>query len=71
MRKIHLQYKSKRYISTLTVAIRALQLAMNESQKLIINDNESVKLLLNFYKLLFLGSPFAEKMLNIKIEESK
>ena len=26
---------------------------------------------LSFYKLLFLGSPFAEKMLNIKFEESK
>ena len=26
---------------------------------------------LSFYKILFLGSPFAEKMLNIKFEESK
>ena len=47
---------------------------MNEmitNQKLIINDNESIKLFLNFYKIMFLGSPFAEKMLNIKFEETK
>ena len=47
---------------------------MNElfsNQKLKINDNESIKLFLNFYKLLFLGSPFAQKMLNIKFEEQK
>lgn len=47
---------------------------MNEmitNQKLVINDNECIKLFLNFYKLLFLGSPFAEKMLHIKFEESK
>ena len=47
---------------------------MNEmitNQKLVINDNESIKLFLNFYKIMFLGSPFSEKMLNIKFEESK
>ena len=47
---------------------------MNEmitNQKLVVNDNECIKLFLNFYKILFLGSPFAEKMLNIKFEESK
>jgi hypothetical protein len=45
---------------------------MNENQKLsTINDTECVKLYINFYKLLFLGTPFAEKMLNIKLEESK
>ena len=47
---------------------------MNEmltNQKLIINDNECIKLFLHFYKLLFLGSIFAEKMLHIKFEESK
>lgn len=44
---------------------------MATNQKLQINDNECIKLFLNFYKLLFLGSPFAEKMLNIKFEEQK
>ena len=44
---------------------------MITNQKLVINDNESIKLFLNFYKILFLGSPFAEKMLNIKFEETK
>jgi hypothetical protein len=43
---------------------------MSEQNKVTINDNEAVRLFLNFYKLLFLGSPFAEKMLNIKIEEN-
>ena len=47
---------------------------MNEmltNQKLQINDNECIKLFRSFYKLRFLGSIFAEKMLNIKFEESK
>lgn len=74
MRNIHLNFRSKRFISTLTTVIRALQLSMNQvmtNQKSVINDNESIKLFLHFYKLLFLGSPFAEKMLHIKFEESK
>jgi len=74
MRKIGQHFRSKRFISTLTTTIRALQLSMNEmitNQKLVINDNESIKLFLNFYKIMFLGSPFSEKMLNIKFEESK
>ena len=33
-------------------------------------DNEALLLFLNFYKLLFLGSKFARKMLKIKIEKS-
>ena len=47
---------------------------MNEmltTQKILINDNESIMLFLSFYKLLFLGSPFADKMLHIKLEETK
>ena len=74
MRKIQFNFRSKRFISTLTTVIRGLQLSMNEmltNQKLQINDNECIKLFLSFYKLLFWGSIFAEKMLNIKFEESK
>jgi len=74
MRKIPYNYRSKRFVSTLTTVIRALQLSLNEmltNQKLVITDNECVKLFLHFYKLLFLGSSFAEKMLHIKFEESK
>ena len=74
MRKIQFNFRSKRFISTLTTVIRALQLSMNEmltNQKLLITDNECIKLFLQFYKLLFLGSPFAEKMLHIKFEEPK
>jgi len=45
---------------------------MNENSKLsTMNDTECIKLYINFYKLLFLGSPFADKMLNIKLEETK
>ena len=43
---------------------------MNENTKPI-NDTECIKLYVHFYKLMFLGSPFAEKMLNIKLEEVK
>ena len=43
---------------------------MNETNKVVVNDTEAVKLFLSFYKLLFLGSQFAEKMLNIKLEET-
>jgi hypothetical protein len=54
--------------------MRALQNSMNEilsNKTSVVSDNESIKLFLNFYKLLFLGSPFAEKMLHIKFEEKK
>lgn len=45
---------------------------MNEHPSLSsINDIECVKMYVNFYKLLYLGTPFAEKMLNIKLEETK
>lgn len=77
MRKIQFSFRSKRYISTLTTLMRALQLSMNDlltnnpGVKSVVSDNESIKLFLNFYKLLFLGSHFAEKMLHIKFEEKK
>lgn len=55
-----------------TTIIRALQLSMTDNPKVqTLNDTECIKLYINFYKLLFLGTPFAEKMLNIKLEESK
>eukprot|EP00347_Sterkiella_histriomuscorum_P021491 403333793 len=72
MRKIQQNFKSKRYISMLTTIIRALQLSMGENPKIqTLNDTECIKLYINFYKLLYLGTPFAEKMLNIKLEETK
>jgi len=33
-------------------------------------DNEALPLFISFYKLLFLGSKFARKMLKIKIEKT-
>ena len=72
MRKINQNFKSKRFISFLTTVLRALQLSLSDNTKIVqINDTETIKLYINFYKLLYLGTPFAEKMLNIKLEESK
>lgn len=56
----------------LVTVIRALQLSLTDNTKLVtLNDTECIKLYINFYKLLYLGTPFAEKMLNIKLEENK
>ena len=56
----------------LTTVTRALQLSMNEIPKFAkVNDSEYIKLYINFYKLLYLGTPFVVKMLNIKLEEAK
>ena len=69
MNRVNTNYKSKKFISFLTTVIRALQFTMNENFKLtVLNDNDAVKLFLHFYKLLFLGTPFAEKMLQISLE---
>ncbi|CDW76050.1 heat repeat-containing protein 6-like [Stylonychia lemnae] len=72
MRKINQNFKSKRFISFLTTVLRALQLSLSDNTKMVqLNDTETIKLYINFYKLLYLGTPFAEKMLNIKLEETK
>jgi len=60
--------RSKKFIQLLTTVIRALQFALPDVKK--IPDPDAIKLFLNLYKLLFLGSPFAQKMLNIKIESA-
>lgn len=38
--------------------------------EIIIPDNEVISLFIGFYKLMFLGSKFAAKMLKIKVENS-
>ena len=35
--------------------------------EIVLPDNEAIELFVNFYKLLFLGSRFASKMLKIKL----
>ena len=44
------------------------QKAAQASFELKIPDNEAIGLFINFYKLLFLGSDFAKKMLKIQID---
>jgi hypothetical protein len=41
----------------------------SESLELRIPDNEAIALFISFYKLLFLGSKFAKKMLKLKVEK--
>jgi hypothetical protein len=41
-----------------------------KSNEIIIPDNEVISLFIGFYKLMFLGSKFASKMLKIKVEGS-
>ena len=38
-----------------------------ESKKLRITDSEAVILFVHFYKLVFLGTPFKEKVFQIKL----
>lgn len=55
----------------LTTVVRALQYTMDvsvESKKLRLPDQEAVILFLHFYKLVFLGTKFTEKVLQIKLQ---
>jgi hypothetical protein len=64
MIKITSSYKSKKYISVLTTIIRALQFTMSEGTKInTLNDNDAGVMFMHFYKILFLGTQFATKML--------
>lgn len=44
--------------------------AAAKPQESLIPDNEVISLCINFYKLMFLGSKFAQKMLKIKVDTS-
>ena len=58
----------------LTTVVRALQFTMDvayESKKLKLPDQEAIILFLHFYKLIFLGTKFAEKVLQIKLQNSE
>lgn len=65
MNKIQNNFKSKKFISFLSTVLRAFSFVLHEGYKIKFNENDAVKLFGHFYKLLFLGSPFAEKMLHI------
>ena len=58
----------------LTTVIRALQYTMEvafDSKKLRLPDQEAIILFLHFYKLVFLGTKFAEKVLQIRLQNSE
>jgi hypothetical protein len=66
VKKLAQNYKSKRHIIMLTTVTRALQYTMViavESKKLRMADQEAIIMFLHFYKLVFLGTKFAEKVL--------
>ena len=41
----------------------------NNNNDMVIPDTEAVQLFINLYKLLFLGSKFAQKMLKLQIDK--
>lgn len=58
----------------LTTVVRALQYTMEvavDSKKLRLPDQEAIIMFLHFYKLIFLGTKFAEKVLQIKLKNQE
>lgn len=64
MKKINM--KSKKFIQILQTLLRAVQFALEALPS--IPDADTASLLLAFYKLLFLGTPFSAKMLKLQVE---
>ena len=57
----------------LTTVTRALQHVMDAaiaSKKLKLTDSDAILLFFEFYKLVFLGTKFAEKVLQIRLRPS-
>lgn len=66
MRNIQFNYRSTRSIILLTTVIRALQHVMDAAihhKKLKLSDSDAIILFFEFYKLVFLGTKFTEKVL--------
>lgn len=66
MRNIQFTYRSTRQIIMLTTVIRALQHVMDAAilhKKLKLVDSDAIILFFEFYKLVFLGTKFTEKVL--------
>jgi len=66
MRNIQFTYRSTRSIILLTTVIRALQHVLDaaiQSKKLKLADSDAIILFFDFYKLIFLGTKFTEKVL--------
>ena len=70
MKNLQHTFKSKRSIIMLTTVIRALQYTLDvaiASQKMKIPDSDAIILFVNFYKLIFLGTKFTERVLQIRL----
>lgn len=70
MRNIQNTYRSTRSVIMLTTVIRALQHVMDAaivSKKLKLQDSDAIILFFEFYKLIFLGTKFTEKVLQIRV----
>lgn len=66
MRNIQLTYRSTRSIILLTTVTRALQYVMDVAthhKKVRLADSEAIIFFFEFYKLVFLGTKFTEKVL--------
>ena len=66
MRNIRFTYRSTRSIIMITTVIRALQYVMEvaiQHKKLKLADSDAIILFFEFYKLVFLGTKFTEKVL--------
>lgn len=73
MRNIQFTYRSTRQIIMLTTVIRALQYVMDAAilhKKLKLVDSDAIILFFEFYKLVFLGTKFTEKVLQIRVSQS-
>ena len=70
MRNIQSTYRSTRSIIMLTTVIRALQHVMDvaiQHKKVKLADSDAIILFFEFYKLIFLGTKFTAKVLQIRV----
>ena len=68
-KKLQSTYKSKRNIILLTTVIRAFQLVMDrgvQSKRILISESEALILFTALYKLVFLGTKFTQRVLQIQ-----
>ena len=73
MKKLHQTFKSKRSIIMLTTVIRSLQYTLDVaiSSKMKIPDSDAIILFVNLYKLIFLGTKFTDKVLQIQLQQKE
>lgn len=72
MRNIQYTYKSTRSIIMLTTVIRALQHVMDvaiKAKKIKLTDSDAIILFFEFYKIVFLGTKFTERVLQIRVTQ--